>query len=93
MYQVFRSSQFEKSFQRIKHGGLKKETVQKIEEIIDLLISGEKLLANYRDHQLKGNYKEFRECHIQGDLLLVYKKENKKLILILIDIGSHSYLF
>ena len=34
-----------------------------------------------------------RECHIRPDWLLVYKKIETKLLLILIDTGSHSYLF
>ena len=35
----------------------------------------------------------YRECHIKGDLLLIYKIEKENLILILVDIGSHSQLF
>ncbi|MBX2670484.1 type II toxin-antitoxin system YafQ family toxin, partial [Campylobacter jejuni] len=42
---------------------------------------------------LKGNYIGFRECHIQQDLLLVYQKQDDKLILYLLRIGSHSELF
>jgi len=35
--------------------------------------------------------REFRECHIKPDLLLVYRIENG--VLELVDIGSHSELF
>ena len=46
-----------------------------------------------RDHDLSGNYKGTRECHIEPDWLLVYKKDNNNLILFLIETGSHSDLF
>ncbi|MCD8198192.1 MAG: type II toxin-antitoxin system YafQ family toxin [Lachnospiraceae bacterium] len=28
----------------------------------------------YRDHDLTGNYISYRECHVEPDWLLVYKK-------------------
>ena len=49
------------------------------------------LPANWRDHQLKGNMKKFRECHIGGadDWLLVYEKRKTELILYLYGTGGH----
>ncbi|HDX6298077.1 TPA: type II toxin-antitoxin system YafQ family toxin, partial [Campylobacter fetus subsp. venerealis] len=47
----------------------------------------------FKDHQLKGEYKDFRECHIKPDLLLVYKKDKDLLILIAFKLGSHSEIF
>ena len=61
--------------------------------LLDILISAKKIPENYKDHQLQGDLKEYRECHVRGDVLIVYKKEERLLILTLIDIGSHSYLF
>ena len=51
------------------------------------------LEPKYKDHKLIGKYAGFRECHIKPDLLLIYKKENKTLILMCIALGSHSDLF
>ena len=34
-----------------------------------------KLEPKYKDHQLKGELKEYRECHIEPDWLLVYMKK------------------
>ena len=45
----------------------------------------------YKDHQLSGNYKHYRECHIEPDWLLMYKIENYELQLA--RVGSHSELF
>jgi len=44
-----------------------------------------------KDHKLIGNFKEFRELHISGDLLLIYSIENN--ILKLVRIGTHAQLF
>lgn len=51
------------------------------------------LPVKYSDHGLNGEFLDYRECHIKGDLLLIYKIEKENLILILVEIGSHSQLF
>ena len=51
------------------------------------------LAPRYRDHALKGDYKGFRECHIQPDWLLIYRVNGDRLILVLYRTGSHSDLF
>lgn len=47
----------------------------------------------YKNHQLKGNLQGYYDCHILPDLVLIYKIEKDKLILLLFDIDSHSNLF
>ena len=66
--------------------------MQKIETVLELLKNGEKLPRIYKDHQLKGNLKEFRELHITSDWLLIYKKNDKEIILTLTRTGTHSDL-
>lgn len=60
---------------------------------IELLADGRPLPEQYRDHALSGNYAGHRECHIQPDWLLVYKKLEKEIILELVRNGTHSDLF
>jgi mRNA interferase YafQ len=55
------------------------------------LLCDNKLVEKYKDHQLIGKMKDFRECHIKPDLLLIYMIEDETLKLV--DIGSHSELF
>ena len=62
-------------------------------EIIEKLSNGEVLEQKYNDHKLKGNYSEYIECHIKPDLLLIYQRQEKILILTCISVGSHSELF
>ncbi len=42
-------------------------------EVLYLLLMRQPLPSEYRDHKLTGNLKDFRECHIKPDLLLVYR--------------------
>ncbi|KUG25581.1 yafq toxin protein [hydrocarbon metagenome] len=64
---------------------------KQIKAVVKKLKNNEKLPKNFRDHKLKGKYAHHRECHINPDLLLIYKIDGEKLILT--RIGSHSELF
>ncbi|OBV29509.1 hypothetical protein BKN38_01120 [Helicobacter sp. CLO-3] len=61
--------------------------------VVEKLINDEVLDAKYNDHRLIGNLKDFRECHIKPDLLLIYQKRADELVLYCLDVGSHSKLF
>lgn len=63
-----------------------------LDKVVQLLQTGEKLPDRYKDHQLKGNMKQFRELHIQPDWLLIYIRNKKELILTLSRTGSHAEL-
>ena len=87
-FKLARSNSFKRSFKKLK---LTDDEESNYIEIIYKLLNGEELEAKYKDHQLKGNLKEFRECHIKPDLLLMYRINSD--VLELVDIGSHSELF
>jgi len=61
-----------------------------IDDTVLKLASGETLSAKYLDHPLKGKKKGYRDCHIQGDWVLVYKIDKGILTLILFETGTHS---
>jgi mRNA interferase YafQ len=67
------------------------ESLDRIEGVVDLLASDIKLPPEMWDHNLKGKWSEYRECHIKPDRLLIYKKVDNELILV--RTGSHSDLF
>lgn len=69
------------------------KNISKLENILDILLSGQDLSEQYKDHQLKGAMHEFRACHIEPDWLLIYRKEDKKLILLATATGTHAALF
>ena len=64
-----------------------------ITDIIDMLSKGETLPEKYKNHPLKGELKGYYDCHVLPDLVLIYKIEKEKLVLILFDIETHSNLF
>lgn len=53
----------------------------------------ELLSTKYRDHALKGEWAGFREIHVDGDWLLIYRVERDVLELVLVRTGSHDDLF
>jgi len=67
--------------------------ISKLTAMLSLLASGEPLPPRYRDHSLSGRLSDFRECHIEGDWLLMYQIFEDKLILSASSTGTHSDLF
>ena len=63
----------------------------KIKSVMRSLINEEPLAAKYRDHKLIGNYKGRRECHIEPDWLLIYKRTTEDIIFE--RTGTHTDLF
>ena len=81
---------FKRDYKRIVKRGY---DTRLLEEVIEMLAEQKPLPEKFRDHDLTGNYKGCRECHILPDWLLVYEVNNDELILYLIRTGSHSDLF
>jgi mRNA interferase YafQ len=89
-YQVKFTNQFKKD---IKLAKKQNKNLDKLFEVVNILASGGILNARYRDHDLSGNYKGTRECHIEPDWLLVYEIQEGILVLMLYRLGTHSELF
>ena len=81
---------FKRDYKRIVKRGY---DTRLLEQVIELLAEQKPLPEKFRDHDLTGNYKGCRECHIQPDWLLVYEVNDDELILYLIRTGTHSDLF
>ena len=85
---------FHKSFVRDYKLALKRgKSRAKIEHAIDLLCEQKPLPPAFRDHALKGKWAGFRDCHIEPDLVLVYRIVRDQLQLICVHLGTHSDLF
>ena len=63
------------------------------EKVVSILMKGEPLPKEYKNHPLHGNYEGWNDCHIQPDWVLVWKYKDDELILCLLDTGTHSDLF
>ena len=85
---IYYTSQFKRDYKKIKK---QNKDLKKLKIIIKKLASGEKLEPKYRDHKLIGEFKSYRDCHIEPDWLIIYKKTSD--IIIFERTGSHSELF
>lgn len=82
------SNTFKKDYKKIVKRGY---DISILKNVIELLVKNETLSEKHKDHNLIGEYKSFRECHLTPDWLLIYKKTDSELILT--RTGSHSDLF
>ena len=64
---------------------------KKLAQIVRLLLDGQPLPVAAKDHPLIGNWKERRDCHIEPDWVLIYKKTDDEIRLE--RTGTHSDLF
>ncbi|MCH9808457.1 MAG: type II toxin-antitoxin system YafQ family toxin [Alphaproteobacteria bacterium] len=79
---------FKKDFKRIAKRGYR---LALIEAVIDTLRADEVLPPARRDHALKGDFEDCRECHIQPDWLLIYQADEDEVVVI--RTGTHTDLF
>lgn len=82
------TTQFKKDYKRIKK---QNKNLAELRAVIEKLVSGQLLEPKYKDHQLSGNWKGHRDCHIEPDWILIYQITVDDLYLE--RTGSHSELF
>ena len=90
MYRIRWTASFKQDYKLAKKRG---QHMERLDAVIDRLAKGETLPPEYRDHDLRGDYTGYRECHVESDWLLVYKIARNILVLTLYRTGSHSDLF
>ncbi len=88
MLKLFLETHFKKDIKKYKNNIKLKKSIN---ELVLKLLSNEKLEEKYKNHQLKGEYIGYYDCHILPDLVLIYTKTKTELRLV--RIGSHSELF
>ncbi len=91
---VVKAKKFLKDFERLSNSG--KHDMNILKEAMMLLIANDfPLPAEWKDHALKGDAKGVRECHIKGDLLLMYRTEDETSddLITFMRIGTHSEIF
>ena len=91
MLTIKRTTQFRRDYKRELKGRHRPTLETALTEVLKDLVSEQPLADKYRDHQLTGNWKDCRDCHIKPDLVLIYRKVSEN-DLQLIRLGSHSEL-
>jgi len=64
---------------------------EKLKQLLVALINEEPLAERHRDHPLRGNFRNRRECHVEPDWLLIYKLNGDDIIFE--RTGTHADLF
>ena len=91
MLTIKRTTQFRRDYKRELKGRHRPTLETALTEVLKDLVNEQPLADKYRDHQLTGNWKDCRDCHIKPDLVLIYRKVSEN-DLQLIRLGSHSEL-
>ena len=90
MLQLIRHKFFKKDIDKVT---LTDQQFTKMVRYLSELVEGNELPIEANDHPLNGEWKTFREFHLGGDMLLIYRIDEEKSQIILVRIGSHSQLF
>jgi len=85
-----RANQFKKDVKRADKRG---KNLAKLREVLDLLIDGNPLPPEYKDHPLRRDFAGSRDCHIEPDWLLIYTLTEQGAHVRFERTGTHSDLF
>jgi mRNA interferase YafQ len=92
MLKIEQTGQFKRDYKREKKGRHRAVLDAAFIEVLKVLVNDQTLAEKYRDHGLTGNWKDYRDCHIKPDLILIYRKPDDDEVLQLVRLGSHSEL-
>ena len=90
MLEAKRTTKFKKEFALAEKRG---RDMDKLAVVMDLLINEQPLPPERVDHILRGNYNNYRECHIQGDWVLIYRIYPSQRTVLFHRTGTQSDLF
>jgi mRNA interferase YafQ len=82
------TKRFERDLKRTKKRG---KQLDKLWVVVEQLLKAEPLESKHRAHTLSGQWRSFRECHIEPDWLLIWRETEDELILA--RTGTHPDLF
>lgn len=91
MQRIERTKQFKRDYRRELKGRHRVTLETALVEVLQTLINNQSLAEKHRDHALTGDWKDYRDCHIKPDLILIYRKPSNE-VLQLVRLGSHSEL-
>jgi mRNA interferase YafQ len=91
MRTIEQTGQFKRDLKREARGKYRTILSKEFVEIIGQIARDATLASKYRDHALAGDWRDFRDCHIKPDLVLIYRRPDPE-TLQLVRLGSHSEL-
>ncbi|MGB8692353.1 MAG: type II toxin-antitoxin system YafQ family toxin [Steroidobacteraceae bacterium] len=91
MRRIERTKGFKRDYQRVIATPKHRDLDNLLPAVLMLLATDTPLPAKYVDHPLRGEWKDFRDCHVKPDLVLIYRRSGNE-VLQLVRLGSHSEL-
>ena len=91
MRSIERSTQFKRDYKKASKSIHFSELDSRLTEVIGYLVLDCQPPPRFRDHQLKADWKGYRDYHVFPDLILIYQLK-ADCILRLARLGSHSEL-
>ena len=91
---VRQTNDFLSDWDRLEASG--RHDMNRLKEAMSILAFNDgPMPPEWKDHQINGKFNDYRECHVKGDLLLIYriKEDSKVEVLVLMRAGTHSELF
>ena len=88
MLAVRQATAFRRDVRRLGRRGA---DLTKLQNVVALLAAKKPLEPRHRDHPLSGDWRSFRDCHVEPDWVLIYKVDGDDLYLV--RTGSHAELF
>jgi mRNA interferase YafQ len=74
MRRIEETSRFRRDFRREKRGIHSGYLDRLLESTVHMLANDLPLARRSFDHPLSGEWRDFRDCHLRGDLVLIYPK-------------------
>ena len=91
MRTIEHTGQFKRDFKREAKGRHRATLTADLTSILTSLAADQTLDGRHRDHALSDDWKDFRDCHVRPDLVLIYRKMGDD-VLTLVRLGSHAEL-
>jgi mRNA interferase YafQ len=91
MREIERTSKFKRDFKNVMKRPAGEAPGVELSEIIMSLANDADLPQRCHDHELIGDWKDQRGCHVRPDLILIYPTPDDETLL-LVRIGSHAKL-
>lgn len=91
MRTIRRTAAFRRDYKREKKSRFASTLDSELAHVVADLAADQPLEARHRDHALTGQWKDYRDCHVRPDLILIYRKPDVE-HLDLVRLGSHSQL-
>ncbi len=88
MMRLLTTTRFDRDLRRTSKRG---KDLGKLWAVVERLLSRQPLDPRSRPHRLSGDWSDYWECHVESDWLLVWGKEDDRLVLV--RTGTHDDLF